>query len=783
MKMIILIFIISSYVHAQSAELCDEYGNPIVTVISAIGIPNCLNSENSRKAKKLNDQSGLCGKCKSDFQIKSGLNIDSISPSEKKELFVKMALETYKKVISDNLIETVKLRALQPTGSKFSNSLSACKMKSLSEITKGCSSETKRLVEESGLLQNLNQQVANELARFMSNEPTFRPENTLLKRDPNICFISEKDLLMISSRAAEEALSPDMIETLIALDPEDYAGTNHMLLSIEDKYGGDIATLHQNLASHPLMAKYMDDPSKFIEFLKSIPSPRSTENLRAALYQKSNGDAFDEELALSCQQSFEAINKNLCSEDFQNGKFNLDPFSNYNHLKGTELPSFASDLADEDYIINANAEALKYCEENPELNKMRLSSIQSSMNDSLPSSYRRFTFSQFQEQKHLKEIGHLNDRVCKSANQPCTQDTFECKVLQKYNDLKNSGSLESKLARSSNVDVNSVLRSMIGDTSKLDPKTKEILIANGIIPKDDGTIVEQPDIPEREPEFYARENSVQNVGPARTNVVQNVAQNSGSQRIDRTHASFNENYSNVSNDSSSNQQNFADFSDILNDSSDELKNIQDEIRRRLSDLPESSQNNQRETRKVVRESFRKKGRTLTPAQENAITNRILNNSATTRPAQFAESLNDETNDAAVSDTETEIERWRNGQRDAALMGMAGAQQIAARNGGRSPASAEAPKELTKIALNLPEDPKIKLSDIFFNKLNTNDSETQLLKIMMKNQSNFLLQINSLNFRVIFNQNNTFNLLLEDGNSKDAERIRPQLEMFLRRLKS
>lgn len=784
MKLFLIILLLIPLAHSQSNELCDENGNPIIKIASLVGIPNCLNPDTTRDAKKLNKQEGLCGECKSNFQRNADLTISSIDPKSKKELFIKIALDGYKKVLTDNLVEAIKLRALQPTGSNFSKSINACKLKSMNELTKGCSQETRKIIQDTGIIGNINRDLSNELASFITDDPNFNPGNTLLKREQRACFISEKDLLLISSRAAEEALTPQMLDKLASLDPDDYLSTNHLFLEddIMENYEGDLSQLSQSLRSHPLLANYMDDPAKFIEFVKSIPTPRNTENLRAKIYNAESGNNFDNDLAESCKSSFEVINKNLCSSDFNSGKFNLDAFSNYRQIKGTELPSFDSPLADKEVILNANAEVLKYCDINPDENKIKLSGIQNSLTSGMMSVYQDLSFVEFNEVKHKTEIGNLNRKVCQMANRPCTQDTFECKVLQKYNDLKNSGSLESKLARSSNLDVNSVLRSMIGDTSNLEPKTKEILIANGIIPRDDGTMVAQPDIPERTTEYFAN-NNTQNNQPART-TAQIAQTKSNTNQATRQPFTADESYSNSqANTVSPNQESFADFSDILNDSSEELQSIQDEIRRRLSGLPESRKSDPEQTREIVRESFRRRGRQLSPQQMNAISDRIMNSQRTPASSQFASSSTDDSNSASVSDAETEMERFRNGQRDAALMGMAGAQQVAARNGDRAPASVEAEKELTTIALNLPQDPQVKLSEVFVNKLNMNDSETQLLKVLMRNKNNFLLQINSLNFKIQFNDQNSFNLLLENGNREEAERIRPQLEMFLRRLRS
>jgi hypothetical protein len=121
------------------------------------------------------------------------------------------------------------------------------------------------------------------------------------------------------------------------------------------------------------------------------------------------------------------------------------------------------------------------------------------------------------------------------------------------------------------------------------------------------------------------------------------------------------------------------------------------------------------------------------------------------------------------------------------MGMAGAQSVLGKdssNGVSSAAGAESkPKDLTKVALNITEDPQVRLSDIFNKKIDQNDTETQLLRVLLKKKNNFLLQIKSMNFKVVFDQSNNFNVLLESGDRAEADRIRPQLEMFLKKLKS
>jgi hypothetical protein len=142
------------------------------------------------------------------------------------------------------------------------------------------------------------------------------------------------------------------------------------------------------------------------------------------------------------------------------------------------------------------------------------------------------------------------------------------------------------------------------------------------------------------------------------------------------------------------------------------------------------------------------------------------------------------NRAQVSDGENAQAKWRKGQDQAALMGMKGAQDVLSKDGSNTVAAGESkPKDMTKVALNLADDPRVTLSDMFNKKIDQNDPETQLLKVLLRNKNNFLLQVKSMNFKIIFDEKNNFNLLLESGDKQEAARIRPQLEMFLKKLKT
>jgi hypothetical protein len=323
---------------------------------------------------------------------------------------------------------------------------------------------------------------------------------------------------------------------------------------------------------------------------------------------------------------------------------------------------------------------------------------------------------------------------------------------------------------------------MIGGGAGIkDPKTKEILVANGIIPKDDGSFVKQPDIPERQPDYFAK---------AATNPQTQVAQGQPQPKQEKSQQATTA-YNDTGYTNSAPQQDIRDISQDYSDiarNNDELRDIQSEIRRRLGDLPTTTPS-KAQTMKAVKDTMAMRNRKLSPQQEEMLANQMMTPYATPTPTSSLNqlnreivSVNPEKNRAGISNSDTQAEKWKKLQKEQALMGMAGAQKVS-KDDIIAEANASQEKGMTKVALNLAEDPRVTLSDVFNSKLNQNDPDTQLLKVLLKNKNNFVLQVKSMNFKVIFDKNQNFNVLLESGDKKEAEKMRPQLEMFLQKLKA
>lgn len=159
------------------------------------------------------------------------------------------------------------------------------------------------------------------------------------------------------------------------------------------------------------------------------------------------------------------------------------------------------------------------------------------------------------------------------------------------------------------------------------------------------------------------------------------------------------------------------------------------------------------------------------------------NASNSGNAEFAAGPSSATREASVSRGNSAADNWKNDGMNRALAEMHGAKQSAGGTG-RDIASLSddaSAKDVTTVALNIAEDPRLSLSQSLSDKINKNDSETQLLQVLVKNKTNFILQVKSVNFKVVFDDKKQLRILLDSGDPAEAEKLRPQLEIFFKRL--
>lgn len=787
MKIIILVFIFCSSVsYAASIEECDQQTSEAQKMAIDLSLPNCYRYDFLQSAKN-KDLQPLCEDCKSKFEKRYPGKINTPNPAQLQKSYLEANLKEYKKNMVNNLIQAAKVSALPQTGATFKKSTAACAMKSKKEMISSCKSPAaKKLLEETNLISDLSSQIAGELAQILNTDPNYHSKNKLMNRNKEACFVPEKDILYVVNSTIEESFTPDLIDAIKNLDPAKFKTMDDIFLSdaFTENYSGDIADLKSSMELHPYLFQKSRSTSAFINFFKKVNSPASLNNLKSAIYNEQNGNDFDSELAQSCTSSYNSLIASICNDDFEKGNLDLDAFENYHKIRSDNLGFEDQAFANTDQLIEKNVAFLSLCNLKSDKTKLNLSTKIKEISASIAPNYRDQDLGTFLDTKYIYEFGSMNSKLCSMTDSNCIEGTLSCSAYKKYKNLKNKETLDSKLANSSNKEGNALLRSMIGDPKNLDPKTKEILVLQGILPKDDGTLVAQAEIPERQPGYF-------NQAPAASAQAKVTApvQPASSGRA----ASTTRSQQSASSDTSSwtgqpTTSTMPDLSDYYKNQK-EMSDIESEIMRRLSSMPEQKPASKAAAKKIARDAYAKTGRSMPAALEDYYANRMMGQNApsTTGSADFdnaADTGSGPRREASVSGTDSAAEKWKKDGMNRALAGMHGAQQGAA-NAGRDPASANPDdanaKALTTVALNVAEDPKVSLSQSLSEKINKNDPETQLLQVLVKNKSNFILQMKSVNFKVVFDDQKKLRLLVDSGDPKEAERLRPQLEIFFKRL--
>lgn len=786
---LLLIVLLSLSLWATEEDCETEESNPAVKMAEELAVPNCYTKNNLYDAKQ-GKLDPLCKTCKTKFEKNSSKTIPEKSIDERQKVFFNSAIEEYKKLITNNLIATARLRALRPTGSSYEQSAKSCQNKTADDFLKGCGSElAKKLFKSSLILQGLQKETSSELAKILSKTNEQLPAQ-LLNRKPTSCFIPEKDVLLVASTNLEEAFSPQLIDFLKNLPQGKYQTIDELFVANEfiSKFG-DLTDFKEAITSHPLLGQYFNSPSSLSTFFKTIPQPSTPNSLRKALYNKTSGDNFDKSLAESCEKSFKTLQETICSKEFEKGDINLDAFNNHGKLYSEELTPSRKKFADSEELLQKNIQLLSLCESSSAKAK-NLSKCNEIITQNLPEKYKGSSLESYKNDKFDTEIKSITESICSSDDKKCSsgspdRETSACKAYLRYKELKKEGSLDYKLANSSNKEVNTLLRSMIGDPKNLDPKTKEILVQQGILPQEDGTLVAQAEIPERQPGYFTKETASAGakVSPEATTTAAKTAP--ARQNVRPTYDSSANGFTGQPTSSFDSMPNLSDY--FKNQK--ELADVESEIMRRLSGLPEKRPPTKEAARKIARESFQQTGRRMPPNLEDYYANRLMGDtndrqaSQNSGNADVAAGSPSTMREASVSRGDSAADKWKKDGMNRALADMHGAKQSAG-GAGRDIASTNddaSSKPMTTVALNIAEDPKLSLMQSLSDKINKNDSETQLLQVLVRNKQNFILQVKSVNFKVVFDDKKQLRILLDSGDPAEAERLRPQLEIFFKRL--
>lgn len=772
MKIIFILFIITINSYAQ--EDCPPEENSAISSLTSLQVPNCRNSASitaeAQRAKIIeirrstnktipNLPSPVCERCRQDFQAR--VQDEPNVREEEKNAYFETAYKELEKSLTSMVTDVISLRKTWNTGSDYSQSARACNTSQIQERLNKCNPEMGRKFGE----KHLSDRMANEIAALLKAGPN-NIRGILTRSDESkTCDISDEEISLLKPRLFEEAITPAIVQAISSMSTENVSNFGR---DLENAIGANNARL---LRSHPLLKPLMQDPSALKQFFQGFRTETNPERLkskiRAQIYTKNFGDRIDTENANKCRETIQSFAETFCSRNFKDGKVSLGTFQNYEkYIDGATLPTNTTISDDSD--INQNTLMFKFCSE-PTPSNESLSKTMNSMNHWMLDADKYSPLSRFSDEKYVRDFGDAKVGICnllRNPQQTCSPQDEQCQLLNIYRGMKNQNTPEGRLASSSDRNINRVLRSFIGDqvSSSLPTETRQVLVAEGILPLANGQFVERPQPPERDQNYLsgvANGTIIPNNGG-----IQSQLANSGATPQRQAPQSQQA----VFQPTTQTQATTATTQAVTDDDDSEASRavFNDLEARRLREQAASRVQPQSQTQaQPTRTPVRGGGTTSTPTPTTT-TAAVPQNfdpapSAVVPAAPIAPSA-----PTASLGRDTSAQTRSERDRNAALSRMSGAVNnpfAATPEGGRGPASttgATSPEDQT-VAITLSDVSRANLERV----LNGSDSSGENLRNKIRSQSPFLFQLNNSVFDVQFT-NGSCVVTSRSGDNRSSE---------------
>ncbi|HXH76135.1 MAG TPA: hypothetical protein VNJ08_14285 [Bacteriovoracaceae bacterium] len=778
-SLIVSILLYSSSLLADSGEItCDEslLSKEIEGLATSLQIPNC-NTKINIKAANLGEFDPLCKTCIPEF--KAALNINKVIKSEPEPIILNdVILDEFKRSLSSNLLDMVNLRSVYSTTADFSDAIKACDLDKFDQDLekKGCT--------KGNSFKGLKDQMAEELGNLLSKYPVSNKKGILDRSNfKNTCHISDVAVLQAKSLTVENALTPEIVNQLANLVAKDQLSLRIAVSELKVKF-----PLASSLKSHPIFSHLMSSPENFTSFFQGIAKGYTKEKLTAALYaNETTNTILTKGIAEKCRETFKNFEALACDKDLQNGHVKL------NSLKDTRKYLTLTPMGNDKYIdlssendLSANQKLVALCSiKSDKKDAFDLDKGLETLSKFIPKDLSELPYEKYRTVKYEQDIGLTKNQLCETKP-PCVEDSYNCALFNSYKNQSDPTTPEGRLVKSSDKSVNSLLRSFIGVPDKISASTKQTLIAEGILPKSStGDLVPQPSAPEREPEYLNKLSEVAKTSPTAPASSASAAKTtSAATPTNTTKPTAAYPTSTPTNDSTTKTDTTSPTAAASTDP--DMTDYNNEILKRLSQKNSDPKKplTKDEARKATNDFLKAKAAKLSPTQQTALTDKVLASYNTSAALPSADDK------ATLPEGKTPNQDWADEQKYRALRkGKSRDEEAAARGpasettaagGGKVDAQG---KTLSTVALNISEDKvKLNLSDVLDEKIIKDDPDGQLLKFFINNKNDFILQVNSISFKVKYDGAlGAYSVAFDSGDKIVASRLKPQLEKFFKRV--
>ncbi len=495
--LIIILSINSSWAVTQ----CELFDNEQLQNLTTLSIPNCLTEDNiynELESRSASSSGGvICGTCKDQLTARVQIgNEDKIRI--RKQAYLETMLSEYKKTMSKLITDMISIRKLYTTGSSFNSSQTKCSAQNFQRKIQACSPFVKSFFEQN----KISQLIPNEIASLLSNSQI---NPSLLDRSsPNQCSITDEQIISLKPLLLDRAMTPQTAQLISNFNP---TSKDDLWNLLNDRIPEDLLDL---IRQNPILTALAEQPSEFINFFRTVSRPPQRGSyedfFRNALYSPRNGDKIDVATANRCEQAINSFTDKVCSSDFNNGNISLGPIEGFERYNNGRAYPEGEALTSEDSLAK-NVALLEFC---APINGSALSLAKDSnaINDWMRTNERQQPYINFSSTQHNEKFETPRNKVCADLNstrcdsEPAKSDVH-CRLKDLFLESKQEGTLANRIANNPDSSVNKVLRAFVGNPQGLPEQTKQVLIAEGILPQSNGQFVERPEIPERQPEYLA----------------------------------------------------------------------------------------------------------------------------------------------------------------------------------------------------------------------------------------------------------------------------------------
>lgn len=483
MKQLLLVILVCLPWSVSSQEECVPSSDNLQALAKVVG-KKCLQEISKDELADLvvtkDEYKAFCEKCNNET-LKSSVNKKD-GKEELESMYAKGTLQEFQKELTFISLDLMKLRSSFRMPFKPDKAIQSC---NFSKLNKPKCLSPDQLKKYDKQVLGMKNALATEISSILSDKPNEKEGLLIRDESENSCHILDQDALFAQTRYQESLINPKFISELRSR----LANKESVKSLLENnKDSSSFKTDLKILSSHPIFQALLNDPRNLNSFLSESAALNSSSSIIEKLYESKVGQNFGDEIDSKCKSLFEKtssyLNDIYCKETHP---FVADNLTAIEGVVGQPVQKLGKEDAESDLQI--------FCSHinSVEASTPSFNNVRENLSPTREQTFVKQPLASFKSNLGISNYKTSKYNICQASklNPPCEKESLDasCKMYHFYNLLKTSKPYQA-LAKSSDDNINLILRSMIGDgvpqkDGKVDATAVALLKSEGILPGGD----------------------------------------------------------------------------------------------------------------------------------------------------------------------------------------------------------------------------------------------------------------------------------------------------------